>query len=223
MADMPGHGKMDATDRGGAHDFVYPDQREVPATLGNTPSQTIGPFFAYGMTPGAYGYPLRDIHTNDLAGPEVPGKHIVIEGQVFDAHGAPVHDAMIEILQADSAGQYVHQPRNDGFTGYGRFGTGRLGPAEQGGDTRFVFRTIKPGPTSPGAAPFIAVILTMRGLLNHCVTRIYFPEDAHDTDQVMQAVPEARRPTLIALPAGPGHYRFDIHMRGENETVFFDI
>lgn len=220
MADMPGFGSMDLHDRGGAHDYGYADGRDTPATPGPTPSQTIGPFFAYGLTPGPYGYPLREIHTTDLAGPEVPGERITIEGQVFDAGGTPVHDAMVEILQADSLGGYVTAPRNDGFTGYGRAGTGAQGPE---GDTRFVFRTIRPGATEPGAAPFISVIVTMRGLLNHCVTRIYFPEDVHDGDKVLAAVPEDRRATLIARSLEPGRYRFDIHMQGDRETVFFDV
>lgn len=223
MADMPGFGAMDVDDRGGAHDFWYPDGRSTPPSPGPTPSQTVGPFFAYGLTPGAYGYPLREIHTNHLAGPDVTGTRIMIEGQVFDAAGVPVHDAMVEILQADAAGQYANAPRNDGFTGYGRFGTGSGGPADAGGDTRFVFHTIKPGATEPGAAPFISVILTMRGLLNHCVTRIYFPEDDQAGDPVLNAVPASRHPTLIAEAMGPQRYRFDIRMRGDRETVFFDV
>ncbi|MEM8596270.1 MAG: protocatechuate 3,4-dioxygenase subunit alpha, partial [Pseudomonadota bacterium] len=214
MADMRGYGAMDLRDRGGAHDYRYEDGRGVMASPGPTPSQTVGPFFAYGLTPKAYGYPLHDIHTNELAEPEVAGERIVLEGQVFDAEGAPVHDAMVEILQADSTGTYVRQPRNDGFTGYGRMGTGAMGSAKDGGDTRFVFHTIRPGATGPGCCPSITLILTMRGLLNHCVTRIYFPEDAASTDPVLSAVPEARRSTLIAKPLGPGRYRFDIQMRG---------
>jgi protocatechuate 3,4-dioxygenase alpha subunit len=35
-------------------------------------------------------------------------------------------------------------------------------------------------------------------------------------------VPAERRDTLIATNQGGGVYRFDIHMQGENETVFFD-
>ena len=220
MADLPDFGGMNLKDRGGPHDYLYPDAGSGPVSTGPTPSQTLGPFFAYGLTPGAYGYPLPEIHSNDLAGPAVAGSRIAVEGQVFDAAGVPVHDAMVEILQADGQGTYAERPRNDGFTGYGRFGTGSEGP---GGDKRFLFRTVKPGATEPGAAPFIAAILTMRGLLNHCITRIYFPEDALAQDPVLAAVPEERRRTLIAEAIGPGRYRFDIRMRGERETVFFDV
>lgn len=223
MADMYGFGKMDINERGGAHDYDYGDHRGVAATAGRTPSQTVGPFFAYGLTPGIYGYPHADIHSTVLAGPEMAGEHIVIEGQIFDATGASVHDAMIEIIQADGAGQYATRPRNDGFTGYGRTGTGAGGRAENGGDTRFKFRTVKPGATLAGAAPFVTLIVTMRGLLNHCVTRMYFPEDDHGQDPVLAQVPAERRDTLIARQIGPGHYRFDIRIQGANETVFFDV
>lgn len=223
---MTGTGTTNArlpAERGGTHDFTYPDGREVRATEGPTPSQTVGPFFAFGLTPGGYGYPLTEIHQSDLAGPEVPGERITIQGQVFDGSGASVHDAMIEVFHADAAGAYVTAPRNDGFTGYGRMGTGATGPAEAGGDTHFRFRTIRPGATAQGHAPFVTVIVTMRGLLNHCVTRIYFPEAAPEDDPVLAAVPAERRDTLIARSVGTGVYQFDIHMQGAHETVFFDV
>ena len=220
MADMPGFGQMDVNDRGGAHEFSYDDARGVAASPGQTPSQTIGPFFAYGLTPKAYGYAFPQFCDGQIAGADVVGTRITIEGQVFDGAGAPVHDAMIELLQADAKGQYADQPRNDGFTGYGRVGTGPDGPQ---GDTRFQFNTIRPGPTLPGAAPFVTLIVTMRGMLNHCITRAYFPEDDHSADPVLNQVPTARRQTLICAGLTPNHYRFDIHMQGERETVFFDL
>ncbi|MEL6872483.1 MAG: protocatechuate 3,4-dioxygenase subunit alpha [Pseudomonadota bacterium] len=223
MADMPGFGEMDLGDRGGQPAHDYGDRCDVAPSNGLTPSQTIGPFFAYGLTPGSYGYAFRDIHSASIAGPEVAGESILIEGQVFDGNGAAAHDAMVELVQADHTGLYADAPRNDGFTGYGRAGTGANGPAETGGDTRFQFRTVKPGPTQPGAAPFVTLILTMRGLLNHCVTRVYFPEDDHAADPVLSQVPAERRHTLVATSLGEGRYRFDIHMQGENETSFFDV
>lgn len=223
MADMREYGSMDLNNRGGTHEYLYDDGRDVAASHGPTPSQTVGPFFAYGLTPGSYGYAMRDIHSNTLGTDDISGERVIIDGHVFDGEGLAVHDALIEIVQADSTGKYVSEPRNDGFTGYGRFGTGANGRAESGGDTRFRFHTIKPGATATDQAPFVTVIVTMRGLLNHMVTRIYFPDDALDTDAVLIQVPESRRHTLVAKPVGIGHYRFDIHMQGDQETVFFDV
>ncbi len=191
-----------------------------------TPSQTIGPFFAYGLTPEQYGYDLTSIASPVVEDASGNGERIRIEGQVFDGEGNPAGDAMIEIWQADSAGRYAHpaddRASNAGFKGFGRVGTG-TDPQQ-----RFFFDTVKPGAAGDGQAPHINVIVFMRGLLNHLYTRIYFPEDgaAQAADPVLSVVPSERRATLIARKedgeAGPV-YRFDIHMQGPQETVFFDV
>ena len=68
----------------------------------------------------------------------------------------------------------------------------------------------------------------MRGMLSHAYTRLYFSDEAaaNARDPVLQSVPEERRATLIArrdeAPPTP-LYRFDIHMQGDDETVFFDV
>ena len=67
-----------------------------------------------------------------------------------------------------------------------------------------------------------------RGLLGRLVTRIYFPDEpaANRADPVLRAVADpGRRATLIAAapPGVPGGYRFDIHLQGDQETVFFDV
>ena len=58
-------------------------------------------------------------------------------------------------------------------------------------------------------------------------TRIYFDgEAANAADPVLALVPADRRATLIAR-AGEAMatpvYRFDVHLQGDNETVFFDV
>ena len=193
--------------------------------LGQTPSQTVGPYFAYGLTPQQYGYPLKEIAGGRLADDAVEGVRIRLEGRVFDGAGKPVPDAMIEIWQADAQGRYAHpaDPRgsNTGFRGFGRFGTG-TDP-----ENRFVFDTVKPGAIGDGQAPHVNVVVFMRGLLLHAYTRLYFPDEAaaNAADPVLASVPEERRRTLIAQrvdgPTGVT-YRFDIHMQGDDETVFFD-
>jgi protocatechuate 3,4-dioxygenase alpha subunit len=62
-------------------------------------------------------------------------------------------------------------------------------------------------------------------MLDRSVTRLYFPDEtaANDADPVLQLVPAHRRATLIAAPAEDNLLRFDIHMQGDNETVFFDL
>lgn len=197
-------------------------------TAKQTPSQTIGPFFAYGLTPGQYGYEFADLAGANLLAdcPNESGQQIEIVGQVYDGEGQLVSDAMIEIWQADSQGRYAHpqDPRqsNTGFSGFGRYGTGTEP------DSAFRFRTIKPGSVDGRQAPHINVVVFARGMLSHAYTRIYFADEAtaNEADGVLQSVPEERRSTLVAAVReadGAIAYRFDIHLQGENETVFFDV
>ncbi|MGE8944490.1 protocatechuate 3,4-dioxygenase subunit alpha [Leptospira interrogans] len=193
--------------------------------LKQTPSQTVGPFFAYGLTPEQYGYRFASLAGPDLAVSDADGERIRIEGRVFDGEGKLVPDAMIEIWQADGQGRYAHpldsRGSNAGFKGFGRVGTGT--DPEQ----RYVFNTVKPGSVDGQQAPHINVIVFMRGLLLHAYTRLYFSDevDANARDDVLASVPADRRDTLIAQRAdGPEGvvYRFDIRMQGDQETVFFD-
>lgn len=194
--------------------------------LKQTPSQTVGPFFAYGLTPEQYGYPFRSLAGPVLVDDDTPGERIRIVGRVLDGEGRAVPDAMIEIWQADGEGRYAHpaDPRGSNlrFKGFGRCGTG-TDP-----ENRFVFATIKPGPIGDGQAPHVNVLLFMRGMLSHVFTRIYFADEAEANagDPVLAGVEEARRHTLIAArETTPGGilYRFDLHMQGPAETVFFDV
>lgn len=193
--------------------------------LRQTPSQTVGPFFAYGLTPGQYGYKMQSIADGQLAEGKTDGVRIRIEGCIFDGEGNVVPDAMIEVWQADANGRYAHpadeRGSNSSFKGFGRFGTGT------DEDARFVFDTVKPGSVDGMQAPHINVIVFMRGLLSHLYTRLYFADEsaANDTDPVLASLPAERRQTLVAqrhdTPEGMV-YRLDIHMQGDNETVFFD-
>ena len=196
-----------------------------------TPSQTVGPFFAHALTPERYG--RRGIADNELVKDGAQGE-IWIAGRVLDGEGQPMSDALVEIWQANAAGRYRH-PADDrdgasfargdrDFDGFGRAGTDDEG--------KFRFRTLKPGRVAARGsglqAPHINVTVFARGLLSHAYTRLYFEDEpaANAEDPVLSRVPEARRATLIARRReGPEGivYGFDIHMQGEEETVFFDV
>jgi protocatechuate 3,4-dioxygenase alpha subunit len=168
----------------------------------STPSQTVGPYFSIGL-PWESG---PDVVASDADGV------LTISGVVHDGAGAPIPDAMIETWQADAAGAYGTR---EGFRGFARAGTDD--------DGRWAIRTVKPGAVE-GSAPFIEVSVFARGLLHRCVTRIYFGDEAaaNREDGVLASVPAARRDTLLATPTDDG-YRFDIHLQGDGETVFFDV
>jgi protocatechuate 3,4-dioxygenase, alpha subunit len=116
---------------------------------------------------------------------------------------------MIETWQADPDGRF-----GTGFRGFGRSATDAEGAFE-------IF-TLKPGRVDERQAPHIDVNVFARGMLNRCVTRIYFADEANEGDPVLDSVPEERRATIIATPGEDG-YRFDVHLQGESETVFFRV
>jgi len=192
------------------------------STIRQTPSQTVGPFFAYGLTARQYGYDFTSIIENNLIGEDYEGERIYITGRVFDGDGKVIPDAMLELTQADARGKFNTgsiQNNHSGFIGFGRMGTGTTP------DNSFRFITIKPGPVN-GQVPFINIILFMRGSLRHLYTRLYFSDEANENDELLKSVDTSRKQTLIARRVeknGTIEYHFDIHMQGEKETVFFNL
>lgn len=186
---------------------------------GQTPSQTVGPFFAYGLVPETYG--RTGLATGRIAGDEVSGERVVIVGRVIDGAGAGVPDALLEVWQADAEGRYPQAAHgsNSGFRGFGRVGT----DAEGG----FRFETIKPGqvagPKGTLQAPHLGVIVFCRGLLSHAFTRIYFADEPSNADDpILALVEDERRNTLVARRRETGHYTWNVVLQGDDETVFFD-
>jgi protocatechuate 3,4-dioxygenase, alpha subunit len=191
---------------------------------GITPSQTVGPYFAYGLTPNGK-YAWNDAFSGNLVTPDTSGDRIRVEGFVYDGDGALVPDCMLEIWQADAQGRFADPQDqralpNATFKGFGRCGTGAKG--------EFAFDTIKPGsvpdPDGKPQAPHILMAIFSRGMLLQNYTRIYFDDEAANAaDPVLALVPADRRGTLIAKRGQGGVYRFDIHLQGDDETVFFDV
>jgi protocatechuate 3,4-dioxygenase alpha subunit len=181
-----------------------------------SPSQTIGPFFAIALTPRDYGFePIADNH---LANESTPGERIRIEGRVFDGRGMPVPDALIDLWQADHNGEHLTVPTGGNeFTGFGRCATDAQG--------RYHFATIKPGRVDDAQAAHASLAVFARGIPSHAFTRVYFSDEpANDSDPILSSVEAERRKTLIARrdDDSAAVYRFDIHLQGESETVFFD-
>jgi protocatechuate 3,4-dioxygenase alpha subunit len=159
-----------------------------------TAEMTLGPFFPREFAAGA----------NDLAG-GAEGEVIEITGRVVQADGRPLDNLVLEIWQADAQGRFD----NPAFLGWGRAATDAAG--------MYVFKTIKPG-ACEGRAPHINFLLLYSGLMRQLQTVMYF-EDTRDP--VLDGV-KAGRERLIAAREGERRYRFDIRLRGEGETPFFD-
>jgi protocatechuate 3,4-dioxygenase, alpha subunit len=160
-----------------------------------TPSQTIGPFFHICLT-----------SQTDLG--SLIGERIRLVCRILDGDGTPANDAMIEIWQADGAGEYGR---------YGRACTNQEGVS--------VFDTVKPGVVEL-QAPHVNLMIFARGLLKQLFTRIYFADEpSNASDPVLALVPEDRRDTLMAHPNAddPGVWDFNIRLCADCETVFFDV
>ena len=193
---------------------------------GLTPSQTVGPFFAYVLTPHDYPEATRPLFSTEMATADSAGERIRIEGYVLDGDGEPIIDALIELWQADGEGRYAQaapEPgRNAAFTGFGR--------ADVDSNGFFAVSTVKPGSVpGPGGsrqAPHVNVGIFARGLLKRLFTRIYFEGEAgNEADPILALVPAERRSTLIARRierGGEQVYSFTIRLQGEGETVFFE-
>jgi protocatechuate 3,4-dioxygenase alpha subunit len=187
-----------------------------PLRLGTTPSATVGPYLAIGLT-----WP-----DGVWAADEGTEGGVWIRGRVFDGAGEVVPDAVVETWQADPDGGFPspEDPRGassyPGFRGYAR---------AQTSTGEFEIFTLKPGRVPDGEgglqAPHIDVSVFARGLLDRVVTRIYFADEeaANAEDVVLRSLPDDNaRQTLLATPADEG-YRLDIWLQGERETVFFAV
>jgi protocatechuate 3,4-dioxygenase, alpha subunit len=183
-----------------------------------TPSQTVGPFFSIG---------LSELCREKIECGSGAGQRVVIRGRVLDGEGEPVPDAVLEIWQAGQAEienctQVANATREKFPDGFGRIATNERG--------EFQFSTIKPSPRRDEDglmhAPHLAVVLLMRGLLRHLLTRTYFAGDAtNGEDVVLKLVPPERRRTLLAEPVDGSALEFswDIYLQGGRETVFFEV
>ena len=176
-----------------------------------TPGQTVGPFFGQSL-PYAGG--------NELV-PAGRADAIRLHGYVLDGAGVPIPDALVEIWQADVDGTVPREAgslHRDGwtFTGWGRCETDRTG--------HYGFSTVVPGATEDGKAPFFAVVVFARGLLDRLFTRIYLPgHPANEGDALLASLSPAEGATLVA-EAEPTGLRHDIRLQGQpgddGETVF---
>lgn len=197
--------------------------------LPETPSQTAGPYVHIGLTPNLLGN--AGIYPGDLGRSPIrdgaKGERITITGAVIDGAGMRLRDALLESWQADAAGLYNAPNETRGkadpnVPGWCRF-------AADFDTAEFRLETIKPGrvphPSGRLMAPHIALWIVARGINIGLSTRICFEDETEanaDCPVLARIEHRARVETLLAKKTGPGQYRFDIHLQGPDETVFFD-
>ena len=165
-----------------------------------TGEMTLGPFF-----PREFGQGANDL--TRVQGKKAEGEAIEITGRVVQLDGNPLDNLILEIWQADSQGRFD----NPDFFGWGRAATDSNGI--------YLFKSIKPG-APPGRAPHINFLILYSGLMRQLQTVMFFESS---DDPVLNAVqPAALRERLIAKQQVGNRYVFDIRLRGEGETPFFD-
>jgi len=195
----------------------------IPHTL----TEVTGPS-GEGVWEKLMGPPVTDL-TRQHNGEPI-GERIVVSGRVLDENDRPVPDVMIEILQANACGRYVHgydqhdAPLDPNFTGAGRVIT------DKEGDYRFI--TIR-----PGAYPWyndwnswrpshIHFSLVGPAFASRLVTQMYFPGDPlFPLDAIANAVPKEHRHRLVCRfdkattePFWALSYNFDFVLRGRTAT-----
>jgi protocatechuate 3,4-dioxygenase alpha subunit len=197
--------------------------------LKESASQTAGPYVHIGLTPNFCG--IEGVYPSDLGAAIVNdktvGERIKVEIRVIDGADTPLKDALIEIWQADAAGLYNSPSELRGsadphFSGWGRQATDMT-------TGQCVFQTIKPGrvPFIDGRmmAPHITVWIVARGINIGLHTRMYFGDEeaANSEDPVLARIEHRNRVATLVAPRDGNTYSFDIHLQGDDETVFFDI
>ena len=164
-----------------------------------TGEMTLGPFF-----PREFGQGASDLTM--VEGTKAKGEVIEITGRITQGDGAPLDNAILELWQANAQGRFDDPT----FLGWGRAATDASGV--------YRFRTIRPGAYA-GRTPHVNLLIVFSGLMRQLQTVMFFEDGA---DPVLDAVqPPALRKRLIAKRDGAS-YRFDIRLRGDGETPFFD-
>ncbi len=229
----PGSGPRD-----GATDppYLYPDyvatRLRAPSRplvlLPHAMAERTGPVFGHGrVEPG-------DADLTAQHDGEPIGERIIVSGRVLDSDGRPVRHGFVEVWQANAAGRYRHEvddhpaPLDPNFSGFGRALTDDEG--------RYRFITVKPGPypwrnhSNAWRPAHIHFSLFGAEFPQRLVTQMYFEGDPlFFQDPIFNSIPAEARPRAVsrldmetAKPEWALAYRFDIVLRGRDQTPFED-
>jgi len=144
-----------------------------------------------------YGHSMFPAGIGNAVDIDAPGA-LRLRGRVLDGSGRPVSapDILIEFLQAD---QFARSRSDDNGN----------------------FEALLEKPATAGKTPFFHVRLWVFPLTEPLDTRMYFPDeqDANAEDEVLLALDETDRTTLIATATADG-LEWDIHLSGDSQTAF---
>ncbi|MBB5517126.1 protocatechuate 3,4-dioxygenase beta subunit [Rubricella aquisinus] len=161
------------------------------------------------------------------------GERIIVHGVLRDEDARPVPNALIEVWQANAGGRYRHKkdgylaPLDPNFGGCGRMLTD--------GEGRFSFRTIRPGPYpwpnggNDWRPAHIHFSIFGAAFAQRLITQMYFEGDPHIAlCPIVQTIPDpgaidrltARLDMAHSVPMDIRAYRFDLVLRGRDQTLF---
>jgi len=160
---------------------------------GATPSQTVGPFFSFGL-----------VNANLVVAPG-DAAPVRLEGRVVDGAGTGVPDAVVEILSAAGFGRCLTEA-----DGRYRFVVSKPAPIRHP-DGTVEAPHLDVSVFARGLLQRVATRVYFPG------------DEANDADPVLGSIDDADvRATLVAH-AGDGALHFDVHLQGPQETAFFAL
>jgi protocatechuate 3,4-dioxygenase beta subunit len=197
-----------------------------PVTL----SEDTSPVFGHSML-GALDNDL--IHNFAAEGQSAIGPRIIVHGRVLDEFGNGVSGALVEFWQANAGGRYRH--KKEGYVAALDPNFGGCGRTITGADGSYAFRTIQPGPYPWPNGPndwrpaHIHFSLFGHRFAQRLITQMYFEGDPHiklcpivgvlksqDAVDALTATLDMERTVPMDMRA----YRFDMVLRGRNQTYF---
>lgn len=218
-----------------AYDEVYKSsikrspQSEL-ITFPTTLSEETGPVFNNKII-GELDHDL--IHNFSSDGQSAIGQRLIIYGRVADQNGRPLSNTLIEVWQANAGGRYRH--KNEGYIAaldpnFG--GCGRMLTDENG---CYEFLTIMPGaypwPNGPNSwrPAHIHFSLFGESFAQRLITQMYFEGDPLiPLCPIVSTIKDQRAINALIAPLNMEKtkpmdalaYRFDITLRGRNQTLF---
>jgi len=197
--------------------------------LKQTPSQTAGPYLHIGFLPkkveinSSFSRELNNLILSD----KTEGTRIEISGKIYDGNNEVLKDALVEIWQVDSNGNYQSRltkknKYDKNFSNWGRtscdLNTGL-----------WKFNTIKPGIVqlnkSEILAPHIWLWIVARGINLGLYTCMYFSDEntLNKLDRNLKKLTNNNLQSLFAVNIEKYKYEFNIYLQGDKETIFFNV
>lgn len=193
-------------------------------------AEDTGPVFGHDIL-GAIDHDL--IHNFAAPDQAAIGPRVIVHGRVMDEFERPVAGALLELWQANAGGRYRHKKEaylaalDPNFGGCGRVITGK--------DGAYKFLTIRPGPYPWPNGPndwrpaHIHFSVFGHGFAQRLITQMYFEGDPTiPLCPIVQTIPTPRGIDQLTakldmdatVPMDAMAYRFDIVLRGRNQTMF---